>query len=182
MRGATAGWVARARDLAGAAEHWWYQHVVEFDRSTQLRALRSTWLAWEHWRHRRASAEPKRAPGDPLRRDLALERLGRPVLGAVAALAVGAWWWRRRRNARRRGPLPPAYADALALLARERGLVRASTVAAREFARTAARAMPPAAAAAFWHLTESYLAERFGGHRAAQPRRALRALRDSLRG
>jgi hypothetical protein len=41
--------------------------------------------------------------------------------------------------------------------------------------------MPPAAAAAFWTLTEDYLRERFGGHRSAAPRRALRALRDSLR-
>jgi uncharacterized protein DUF4129 len=171
----------RARDLAGAAEHWWYQHVVEFDRSTQLRALRSTWLAWQRWRHHDATAEPKHTASDPLRPEAVLARFARPGLGAAGAVAVAAVLWRRRRNARRRGPLPPAYADALALLARERGLVRAPTVAAREFARTAARGMPPAAAAAFWQLTESYLAERFGGHRGEHTRRALRALRDSLR-
>jgi transglutaminase-like putative cysteine protease len=181
LRNAGVGWVERARDLAGAAEHWWYQHVVEFDRSTQLRALRSTWLAWQRWRLAGATAEPKHAAGAPLRPDALIARFARPVLGAAAGLAVAAIFWHRRRSARRRGPLPPAYADALAILARERGLVRAPTVAAREFARSAARAMPPAAAAAFWQLTESYLAERFGGHRALHPRRALRALRDSLR-
>jgi hypothetical protein len=59
--------------------------------------------------------------------------------------------------------------------------VRTATVPARDFARAAARAMPPAAAAAFWTLTEAYLQERFGGRRVPAPRRALRALRDSLR-
>jgi hypothetical protein len=87
--------------------------------------------------------------------------------------------WRRRVV--RRGPLPAHYAEALRLLEDERGLVRESAVPARDFARVAARAMPPAAAAAFWTLTEAYLCERFGGRRSAPPRRALRALRDSLR-
>jgi len=40
---------------------------------------------------------------------------------------------------------------------------------------------PLAAAAAFWALTEAYLAERFGGHRPGAPRAALRTLRDTLR-
>lgn len=180
LRAATAGWVERARDLAGAAEHWWYQHVVEFDRSTQLRAMRSTWLAWQRWRggDEPGAVVPATKTGRP---DLALERFGRPALGAIAvAIVVGALW-QRRRNALRRGPLPAAYADALRLLQRERGLVREPTVAAREFARTAGRSMPPAAAAAFWSLTEAYLAERFGGHRSPVARRTLRALRDSLR-
>ena len=85
--------------------------------------------------------------------------------------------------AARRGEaqLPAAYAEALALLERQRGLVRARNLPARDFARRSARALPPAAAAAFWSLTEAYLAERFGGHRTRESRRALRALRDSLR-
>ena len=181
LRAAGVGWLERARDLAGAAEHWWYQHVVEFDRSTQLRALRSTWLAWQHWRQR--GQEPSAAPAarEPEAHDVALQRFVRPALGAAALGVAIAGLWRRRRRARRRGALPAAYADALGLLERERGLVRAPTVAAREFARAAARAMPPAAAAAFWSLTEAYLAERFGGRRVPTARRALRALRDSLR-
>src|SRR6185436_16731295 len=127
------------------------------------RALRSTWLAWQRLRHGDPADDAAPARGHSRARDLAVQRFGRPALAAIAvALVVGALW-RRRRNALRRGPLPATYADALALLERERGLVREPTVAAREFARSAARAMPPAAAAAFWSLTEAYLAERFGG-------------------
>jgi transglutaminase-like putative cysteine protease len=181
LRAGAFGWLASSRDLAAAVEHWWYQHVVEFDRSTQLRALRATWLAWQRWRDPRpaasATATAKETP------DAAFSIASwRPVaIGALVGAGgiLLALYWRGRT--RRDGTLPAAYADALALLARERGLVRTPTVAAREFARSAARAMPPAAGAAFWTITEAYLAERFGGRRAPAARRALRSLRDSLR-
>jgi transglutaminase-like putative cysteine protease len=182
LRARQASWLAEARDLAAAAEHWWYQHVVEFDRSSQLRALRAGWLAWQGWRAERAARDAAVRPEEAERwGGLSLIPWLRPALAAAATAAVAGLLLRWRRRARRRGPLPAPYAEALALLERERGLVREHSVAARDFARRAARAMPPAAAAAFWTLTEDDLAERFGGRRAPASRRALRALRDSLR-
>jgi transglutaminase-like putative cysteine protease len=182
LRVAQTSWVAQMQDLAAAAEHWWFRHVVEFDRSTQLRAVRSGWMAWKRWREDQTEGElaPDRSPAERWR-GISLDDWWRPALGA-AVLAVGALalLYGRRRRAQR-GSLPAAYAEALALLERQRGLVRARNLPARDFARRSARALPPAAAAAFWSLTEAYLAERFGGHRARESRRALRALRDSLR-
>ncbi len=182
LRIATLGMLDQLRDVAGAAEHWWYQHVVEFDRSDQLRALRSGWAAWESWRRGRSEplAAARREPGRG-GRQLPWLQWARPAIAIalITALAFGVLRW--RRGAGRRGPLPAHYAEALRLLEDERGLVRAPALPARDFARAAARAMPPAAAAAFWTLTEVYLRERFGGRRSPAPRRALRALRDSLR-
>jgi transglutaminase-like putative cysteine protease len=182
MRAAHLGMLAQLRDVAGAAEHWWYQHVVEFDRSAQLRALRSGWLAWQQWRGERATptAIAPRAPHSGWRQ-LPWLQWARPAVAALlgATLIAGLVRWRRRSA--RRGSLPVAYGEALRLLEEERGLVRDAALPARDFARRAARVMPPAAAAAFWTLTEDYLRQRFGGHRPAAPRRALRALRDSLR-
>ena len=176
------GVLSELRDVAGAAEHWWYQHVVEFDRSDQLRALRAGWTAWESWRRGRPAPEAtaRRDPSSSWR-ELPWLQWARGAIAAalVGGLVLGLLRWRRRGA--RRGPLPVHYAEALRLLADERGLVREPAVPARDFARLAARAMPPAASAAFWALTESYLLERFGGRRSGAPRRALRALRDSLR-
>lgn len=182
MRADHLGALAQLRDVAGAAEHWWYQHVVEFDRSDQLQALRAGWSAWESWRRERGEPEAtaQREPRSSGREVPWLD-WARPAIATllVAVLALGLVRWRRR--AARRGPLPAHYAEALRLLEDERGLVREAAMPARDFARSAARAMPPAAAAAFWTLTEEYLRERFGGRRSRAPRRALRALRDSLR-
>ena len=166
------------RDLGSAVELWWYRHVVEFDRSDQLRALRSGWLAWRQWREAR---EPSgEAPSSP-RSHPALQDLGRWIawLAAAAALAWQLARWRARRGPARH--LPPFYAEALRLLERRTGLVRGEAVAARDFARRAARTVPPAAAAAFWSLTETYLAERFGGRRTGSRPEALHTLRDALR-
>lgn len=183
LRADTPGALAQLRGLGSALEHWWYQHVVEFDRSHQMRALRDGWVAWRRWRAAlrepaaRAAAAPRKPGGTGL--DLpALAPLGAGLV-AAAALAWGGRRWRRRRV--RGARVPAAYGEALRLLERHRGLVRAPAVPAREFAREASRAVPPAAAAAFWSLTEAYLAERFGGHRPAAPRAALRTLRDTLR-
>ena len=182
LRASQVGMLVQLLDVAGAAEHWWYRHVVEFDRSDQLRALRSGWLAWQRWRDEQAThtATAPRAPRTGWR-DLPWLQWARPAVATLlcAMLVAGLVRWRRRHA--RRGPLPVAYGEALRLLKDERGLVRDAAMPARDFARQAARAMPAAAAAAFWTLTEDYLRERFGGHRPAAPRRALRALRDSLR-
>jgi len=183
--------LAQLRGLGSALEHWWYQHVVEFDRSHQMRALRHGWLAWQRWRaaQREPAAGVAASPARREREGFDARRLAPPAIGLAAAAALGWAWWRwrgrRGRGARLRASLSQKatrlYGEALRLLERQRGLVRAPAVPAREFAREAARAVPPAAAAAFWALTEAYLAERFGGHRPGAPRAALRTLRDTLR-
>jgi transglutaminase-like putative cysteine protease len=182
LRADALDWSAELRDVAGAVEHWWYRHVVEFDRSDQMRAIRSGWLAWRQWRDaREPSPSAGQRPDGTLAARFALRRFA-PWLVAGAglgALGLALGRWRRRRAPGRR--LPAAYADALRLLERRAGLVRGDAISARDFARRAARAIPPAAAAAFWSLTESYLAERFGNRRSTAPRDALRTLRDTLR-
>ena len=65
-----------------------------------------------------------------------------------------------RPKTRRKG-LPITYSDGLELLARH-GLRRSPTATARDFA-AAVHAAYPAAGPAFEAITESYLAERFGG-------------------
>jgi transglutaminase-like putative cysteine protease len=181
--------VARLRDVASAFEHWWFQHVVEFDRSHQMRTLRDGWLAWQRWRSAQRAPAPGPAPRAPAgeRFDARGAAPWAIALAAAGALGWTAWRWRRRRgrSARPQGSLSQRatrlYAEALRLLERQRGLVRAPAMPAREFAREASREVPPAAAAAFWSLTEAYLAERFGGRRPDAPRAALRTLRDTLR-
>jgi len=177
---AAVGLGAALRDLGSAIELWWYRHIVEFDRSDQLRALRSGWLAWQRWRDAKepGAREAPHAHGDG-RGELRAVALWTAGAGAAAALAWGLSRWRGRRRHGRR--LPPAYAEALRLIERRAGLVRGDAVSARDFARRAARGVPPAAGAAFWSLTEAYLAERFGGRRSGGHRDALRTLRDALR-
>lgn len=177
------------RELGSAAEHWWFQHVVEFDRSHQMRALRNGWLAWRRWRNAQPAPAPGPAPHASARGRFDARAAAPYALALVGAAGIAwmAWRWRRRRgrSARPSGSLGQRatrlYAEALRLLEQRRGLVRARAVPAREFAREAGRAVPPAAAAALWSLTEAYLAERFGGQHPEAPRAALRTLRDTLR-
>jgi len=173
---------ARIRELGSALEHWWYQHVVEFDRSHQMRALRDGWLAWRRWRAAHDESAGARAAPPRSAREGSTPRALLPAAAGLGAAGAALWLWQRARRRRLRGArVPAAYGEALRLLERHRGLVRAPAVPAREFARDASRAVPPAAAAAFWSLTEAYLAERFGGRRGAATRPALRTLRDTLR-
>ncbi|HEY8495117.1 MAG TPA: DUF3488 and transglutaminase-like domain-containing protein [Myxococcota bacterium] len=183
LRADAADLLARLRGIGSALEHWWFRHVVEFDRSHQLRAMREGWQAWQRWRA--AQRKPAAAPDDAPRTDERVRLDPRPlalVALAVAGAAALAWLaWRRSRTRWHGARLPAFYADALRLLERHRGLARGPSVSAREFARRASRAIPPAAAAAFWSLTEAYLAARFGGRRPEPQRAALRTLRDTLR-
>ncbi len=170
----------RARELASAVELWWFQSIVGFDRSDQMHALKRAWLAWRgslRDRSRPRLGETELLPdwnldsGDrvPVRALLAL--------GGVAVAAVLLLRHASRRG--RRDALPPAYAEALRLLAR-RGLSRGVHVTARGFAREADERLPRAAAEAFSDLTEAYLAERFGGRDGRPAEGALRALRAGL--
>jgi transglutaminase-like putative cysteine protease len=169
----------RAAELASALELWWYQRVVGFDRSDQIAALKRAWLAW----HGAQAAEERAAPVPA--RSWAATRVGGaggrlPAL-AVAALAGVALLAVRRRRAAAGSRVPRAYREALRLLAR-RGLVREPQATARAFALRVASERPGGAALAFARLTESYLAERFGGGRPSAGEPELAALRRSLRG
>jgi len=182
LRGAAAtSLLARMADLRSALELWWFQHVVEFDRVDQLRALRSAWLAWRDWTREDGGA---RAAGAPAARGrFALPGAGAlPLAAAIAAAGLGlaALALRRRRAREDAGP-PAFYTAALRLLAR-RGHVRPASATPRRFARDVAPALPAPAAEAFAALTERYLAARFGGLEAGDGPGLLRTLRDSLRG
>jgi len=170
------------RQLASALELWWFQRVVGFDRSDQIRALKRAWLAWRAAREKHA--EPAAPPHDSN-----LPRSARPDLGAalrpllpwlaIAGVALASFAWRRRRSDDPSQP-PAAYAKALRLLAR-RGHRRGPATTAREFAAQVGMQQPGSVATAFHTLTEAYLAERFGGRASGPTATALDTLRASLR-
>lgn len=164
----------RLRELGSALELWWFQRVVGFDRSDQMSAIKSAWLAW------RGRLGPRSADGARARQRIRSRGLGSDLPwreGALVALSVGAAGSALlalvRRRRRRDGP-PRAYARALRRLA-GRGLARDASTPARDFAAAVERELPTPAAAAFSRLTELYLAERFGGR---GPQAAESALRD----
>jgi transglutaminase-like putative cysteine protease len=164
------------RELASALELWWFQRVVGFDRSDQIYALKRAWLAWGDVRaanDRRRGTATISAPwqglaGLPWRKVLAL---------VACAGTAGALLWRLRPDPRLRG-VPAAYAGALRLLAR-RGLRREASATARDFSARVGAAIP-AAGPTFEALTESYLAERFGGRPDPSARDQLKELRERL--
>jgi transglutaminase-like putative cysteine protease len=164
-------------ELASALELWWFRNVVDFDRGHQARAVHSAWLAWQRWR-KGPAAEPLAQGEDPF----ALLLPTAPLWGLAAVLLFGAGAAAdlRRRRRRKRTRVPDGYARALRLLA-GRGHVRGEAETARDFARSLAEQLPPAAASAFGTITEGYLSERFGGELPTPARAELRRLRDSLR-
>ena len=169
----------RARQLASAMELWWFKRVVGFDRADQIHALKRAWIAWRETREKLVRHEPAEAR----RRDRA-DAWQEPLRAAGPWLAGGALAglllaWRRRGQRSDRG-LPSGYRTGLALLAR-RGLVRGPNDTARSFACTVRGSQPMAVASAFDTLTESYLAERFGGHPPNRDDGSLTALRSALR-
>jgi transglutaminase-like putative cysteine protease len=163
------------REFASAMELWWFQRVVGFDRSDQIHTLKRLWLAWRGNQRDRYRAES----GTVFTRWKQLSELPwrQGVLPMLCVGAAGATLWRVRPRVRATG-LPTAYADALRLLER-RGLRRAHTTTAREFA-AAVRDALPAASPAFDALTEAYLGERFGGRADPSSRRRLTELRERL--
>ena len=169
---AAGGWRASADEVASALELWWFQRVVDFDRTDQARALRAAWLAWRRW-----NGGPRAVPARPAAQEA--RRIVDPRALAAAAALVAVLLGAARLRGRRRRRLPAAYARALRILAR-RGLVRGPALPARPFAALVAERLP-AAGGPFAALTEAYLAERFGGRAAGAGQAELRALRDSLR-
>lgn len=170
----------RMADLRSALELWWFQHVVEFDRVDQLRALRSAWLAWRDWKRedRQSDARPRPAVSDWRGALEGLDAL--PLLGVLGLAGCAAILVLRRARRGEAGGAPVFYTAALRLLAR-RGHVRPLATPPRRFARELEDRLPAAAAAAFAELTESYLSARFGGRAADDGPGLLRTLRDSLR-
>jgi hypothetical protein len=170
----------RVAELGSAVELWWFERVVDFDRSDQFGAIKSAWLAWREARSfGAASRERAKERLVDWRFDRELARralLAAPLVGAALLLA------RRILRRRRRGALPETYGRALRLLAR-RGLERGPACTARDFVHEV-RGKLPAAAPAFDAITESYLRERFGGIRrdpAHAGRDEIRQLRAALR-
>jgi transglutaminase-like putative cysteine protease len=166
-------------ELANALEFWWFRNVVDFDRGHQARALKKAWGTWRDWR-KRAGGQREHRPG---RRPGGWDLPDPPDwLWGVGALALGLGGlaFDLRRRQRRRGEVPRFYQEALRLLGRK-GLVRDPATTARAFASIAREKLSPSAAQSFAVLTESYLAERFGGRPVGAVQAELRTLRDSLR-
>ena len=157
------GFVSRISDLAGALELWWYQRVVDFDTSDQVHMVRSTWLAWRSMRDASSTSSPfelKRDPSGNLELNVRVEAI--VLVGLLGALGIAASRVRRIRTAKHR-KIPNRYAKALGIF-RTRGLTRAPSMTARDYAKQVEVQLPAAAAEAFHEITEAYLAERFGGN------------------
>jgi hypothetical protein len=165
----------RIAQIGSAFELWWFQRVVGFDRADQIGALRQAWTAWHGMRETRQRVASEGWKGIDARV---------PVREGAAVLASAVAVWLLLRALRRRsqpadGP-PDDYATALRLLAR-RGLVRGRATAARDFAKSVRGVLPAPASDAFDALTESYLAQRFGGRAPSDTRAWLTELTRSVR-
>lgn len=167
----------RVSELRSAVELWWFQRVVDFDSSDQIRALKAVWAAVHGTSERAKAAGPRirRSPSFQL-----AERVPwRELALAGAALGLALFGLRRRGSRDCAAGLDPAYGAALRLLSK-RGLVRGVGMTARDFAREVAGRFPAPAAAAFDAITESYLSLRFGGRVSGASPEALEVLRREL--
>ncbi len=166
-------------ELRSALELVWFQYVVEFDRSRQMRAAASAWQTLRRWLPRGSADAGASGPGGWVER---VRRLPALHLAAFAAVLVACALVFQRARARSAGPpLPRTYARALRLLARK-GHQRPPGCTPRAFARSVSGELRPAGASAFVALTEAYLYERYGGRSPFAGDAELRVLRDSLRG
>lgn len=160
------GLLSRISDMAGALELWWYQRVVDFDTSDQVHMVRSTWLAWRSMRDASSTSSPfelKRDQSGNLELNVSVEMI--LLVGLLGALSI-AWSRRRGVKTAKRRTVPGSYLKALGIL-RRRGLPRAPSMTARDYAKQVEVLVPAAAANAFHEITEAYLAERFGDIRDA---------------
>jgi transglutaminase-like putative cysteine protease len=170
---------ASLMEVASAIELWWFQRVVDFDSSDQILALKAAWTSWRSLR----SPGPRPIEVRSARRKPWSTAATLPtawILSGVLALGAGAVLLGLRRvRTRGRPPVPHAYAGALRLLAK-RGLVRGPSITAREFSRQVSATLEPQTGLAFEHLTEWYLALRFGEISGPGADQALAKLRRGL--
>ncbi|MBW2274007.1 MAG: DUF3488 domain-containing protein [Deltaproteobacteria bacterium] len=150
----------RLAQAASAIELWWFQRVIDFDSSDQVRAVRSAWIGWQGLRE---PARAKRGDGTELggTPGFGFSLPGRDsiLVGLAAGLALLLQRIRRPSAAFER--LVPSYAAALTLL-QKHGLTRDPSTSARDFSERVSQRLPAPGAEAFERLTESYLAARFG--------------------
>ncbi len=178
IRAATAPGIG-GRITAGvdALQLWWFQRIVDFNRTAQFEAMQAaTQSAMDlaRWTLPR-STDPEGASGPQKRPVL---RFGLTLL--ALALTAAIYYAVRSRRGRPAKGFTPEYAAALALL-RRRELVPTPTNTARDFAVRMRAALPDQAAEAFALLTECYQAERYGDHKTSTAREELQKLRDTLR-
>lgn len=172
----------RIAELQSALELYWLQNVIGFDRDQQVAVAIQGLHALQRW------LRPDLDAGDESATDSRwIERLrdlpAQPLLAlacVVLGLAAAAIARRVRRARAVPAPLPRSYARALRLLAR-RGWERSPSRTPRAFAREIGTALGPVAGDAFTAITETYLAERYGGRPRTACAAELRVLRDSLR-
>jgi transglutaminase-like putative cysteine protease len=163
--------------LGSTIELWWFQRIVDFDSSDQIRALKSAFATWQ--KLRTPSNEPGREKTNVFAGFRLEDATGKLIIGGCVVLGLSGLLLHRTRRRRSTRGLPESYARALALLAR-RGLVRSRRHTARGFAAEVRGATPEEAGVAFGAITESYLAERFGARPEADARPSLERLRVSL--
>lgn len=174
----------RLAQLASAFELWWFQRVVDYDSADQIGALRALWLRFapssEHAGDDVPAHDRDAVSGKDVSRFVLAAWTGRSLLAAVLVLAVLALAWRVVRT-RRDGsnPIPETYRRAQKILAR-RGIRRAESESALDFARQVAGRLPGAGAQAFREITDAYLAERFGEAPPCDMAAALSALKDAV--
>jgi hypothetical protein len=165
--------------LGSTLELWWFQRVVDFDSSDQIRALKSAFSAWKSFRSDDDGLTDDGGAGSRWHVEDWLR--SKSLVGGVIGLALLATLMARRRRVSRT-PIPENYENALRLLGK-RGLRRAPEQTARAFSADVRAATSRAAARAFDALTEAYLAERFGASPAADDApRHLATLSRELRG
>jgi transglutaminase-like putative cysteine protease len=171
---------AQLGQVGSAVELWWFQRVVDFDSVDQIGVLRGLWLSWTERRSNRPSPTNDLAKSKDSKwiHGLADRDSITFLAGILTALAMGIALWRRRRN-QVDSVVPAAYRKALNLLAR-RGLIRADSASARDFARGVEEQLPGTGSTAFAEITNEYLAERFGRHEAADLGPQLAELEDSV--
>jgi len=157
---------------------WWFQHIVDFNRTAQLQAMQATTQAAldlaESVLPESSPAKPEAAP-----QRTRIIRIGLALLGI--ALPIALLLGLRARADLRESHFTPEYAAALALL-RRRDLIPTATNTPRDFAERVRGSLPDGAAEAFARLTEHYQAERYGNHKTSLAREELHNLRDTLRG
>jgi len=173
----TESFATRLRGFFEAGELWWFRNVADFNRNTQLRAVHRGKASFVDLA-KRIPYNSKKISGwiRGILRDLPLWLI-LVVSGTLIVLAVPILI---RRRARHNRFSLPEYTSALRLLRRRR-LVPTPTTTPRDFVRQIEKVVPPGAATAFAKLTESYQAQRYGGHKSSTARAELGELRDNLR-